>query len=223
MDLIFPMTFPDDARHPRPAGTKLSFARADRFAHAFFHVALCAALALSQVLMSRSRFLNADNLWHFQLAKGIVSGNPVYWTGVDANRLFPDLIYGVVAALMPFGSNLPFWSTYYYLSYFVSFYISIVLVANLISPTYQQRNASVAASVAVIALFTALLPYWGAWLEPGNHGERPNVSCTAWLHLWASQEERFSKRAIGLQCSSLPQHWRSGRTASFQNCIMVHY
>jgi hypothetical protein len=68
--------------------------------HLWLMVVLCAA----QLLSASSRMMVGDNNWHFRLARDIVERKPVWWAAVDGNRLFPDLLFSIVAVALPGGT-----------------------------------------------------------------------------------------------------------------------
>ncbi|CAA9321970.1 MAG: hypothetical protein AVDCRST_MAG90-1055, partial [uncultured Microvirga sp.] len=80
--------------------------RTDRHAWAetlTVHATLLVFMLGALLVQVPTRGISADNSWHFRLARDILAGIPVYWSAVDANRLFPDLLYSIGAMLLPSG------------------------------------------------------------------------------------------------------------------------
>lgn len=135
------------------------------------HLLLASALCLAQIIAAATRVMSADNTWHFRFAKDIVQGVPIFWASVDANRLFPDAVFGVLAATLPFGTNFEIWLKYFYILYFASLYASVCFLATVLGQDRPARLRSMFMFSLVVILVPILLPYWGGWIfDPGNHG-----------------------------------------------------
>ncbi len=129
------------------------------------------SLVLSEAMLAPGQPLAADNMWHFKWASDVLAGNPIYWSGVDANRIFPDLLLSLGAAGLPGGQSFSAWTSYFFGISGLSLGLSLI---SLSRPLYSQSSARIvffALSSAAFVTVTAALSYWSFWIvAPGNHG-----------------------------------------------------
>lgn len=136
-----------------------------------FHLTLLVFLVGSQVAQVPTRGISADNSWHFRLARDILSGHQIYWSAVDANRLFPDLLYSLAAYALPGGGTFGGWIYYYHIINTLVLYGSLVALAATVSDEPPRRRLFLFLAISALSLFMIALPFWGFWLMvPGNHG-----------------------------------------------------
>ncbi len=133
--------------------------------------AILISLVLSEAMLAPGQPLAADNMWHFKWASEIVAGDPIYWSGVDANRIFPDLFCSIIAAALPGGQSFDAWVIYFFCISGLLLGLSLILLSR---PLYRQSSARIVffalSSTAFVAV-TAALSYWSFWIvAPGNHG-----------------------------------------------------
>src|SRR5262245_31169546 len=93
----------------------------------FLYGLVLLSLALSEAMLARTHSLNADNTWHFKWASDIVHANPIFWFGADANRIFPDLVFSLIAVALPGGQFYDVWVIYFFCIAGVSFGLSVIL------------------------------------------------------------------------------------------------
>lgn len=162
--------------------------------HLLFHASLALALVATQVIYAPARWINSDNNWHFRLARDVVASVPVYWSGVDANRLFPDLLFSIVAIVLPWGSQFTVWLLYYYSIYVIVLYGSVCYLSNALFTSVTERRYFVLFSISALSLFLWAAPFWDNWLViPGNHGGAlPACILALALLLTTDREARFS-------------------------------
>jgi len=164
-----------------------------------FHSLLFLFIVAVQFVYIQANDLEPDNTWHYRFAREIVTGEPVYWAGIDANRLFPDLIFAIIAFVLSRGATFVDWAVYFYIVYFVSLQISLVGLAVTIYENVLERRAFVLLSLAGLWAFHLGSPFWGRHIiDPGNHGTGLPVAlgCLA-LVFWMNNRGRFSELAGG--------------------------
>lgn len=142
-----------------------------RYEAAAFHLCLIGVVIAAQVIVAPSRYLAADNTWHFQFARDVVAGVPVYWSAVDANRLFPDLLFSMIACLLPNGTSFATWTVYFYGLVAVACYLGIDALSRMLFESDRDKRVGTVFMVFGLLLFMLFVPFWDVWLiEPGNHG-----------------------------------------------------
>lgn len=136
-----------------------------------FHLVLAGFLAAWQIVLVPTLELNADNSWHFRLAQDIAAGREIFWSGVDANRFFPDLIFAVLAFWLPFGHRYATWLYYYHVIDVLALYGSLVALAAVLFRGVQDRRMFLVLAVLALSAYLLALPFWNFWLVvAGNHG-----------------------------------------------------
>lgn len=136
-----------------------------------FHLLLLSFFVALHCVLLSTREMSADNFWHFQLARDILSGRQIYWAGVDANRFFPDLLFAMAGLLLPRGGDYPVWIYYYYAVSLGALYLSLVALAATLFDDQDRRRLFLFCSVVASSVLMGLFPFWGFWtLAPGNHG-----------------------------------------------------
>lgn len=130
----------------------------------------CFLVAVQVIYLPAHPFI-ADNTWHFQLARQIVEHGQVFWSAVDANRLFPDLMFGILAFVLPGGDSYPIWLYYYAGVLIVSLYASLVALASTLYEEHGERRCFLLAASSLLWLLVLASPFWDRWIfTPGNHG-----------------------------------------------------
>lgn len=136
-----------------------------------FHALLVAFIVVTQVVYTPARDLGPDNTWHYRLAHEIVTGVPVYWAGLDGNRLFPDLLFAIAAFVLSGQGLFEAWLPYFYVLFFLATYLSLVALAAALYEAVIERRAFVLLAVAGFWAFELVAPFWPRWFfDPGNHG-----------------------------------------------------
>ena len=165
------------------------------YQHAFSVAALVAFAALHAV----SHGFNADNTWHFRLARDIWVSMPVYWSGVDANRMFPDLLIGLAAFALPFGDIYLCWLIYDCALLMLLYYLGLTALAAALFADLRQRRTFLLVDVAILLVSLGVAPFWTIWLiDPGNHGGAVPVCLVVMALLVGSiiQERMSAARAL---------------------------
>lgn len=165
-----------------------------------FHLAMMAMLVAAQILLTPSRLLNADNTWHFRFARDVVDGVPIYWSAVDANRLFPDLLFAMIAYALPGGGDFHRWLYYWYGIVILATYASLAALARSMFDDTARHRAFLLGTVVALMAFLLVAPFWDGWLlNPGNHGTGLPVcfACLA-LVVGMGRQRRFSPAAAAL-------------------------
>jgi hypothetical protein len=125
----------------------------------------------NQAMLAQTQPLNADNTWHYKLASDIVANKPIYWFGCDANRIFPDLLFSIVARLMPDGQYFQFWLVNYFIVSAFTLGISLICLSYALYSHNLRRIAFVATCCALFAMVTTFIPFWSyGGTAPGIHG-----------------------------------------------------
>jgi hypothetical protein len=133
-------------------------------------MSLGAVLAV-EVLFGPLRWPMGDNTWLFRWALDVVRERPIFWSGVDANRTFPDLLFSLIAALLPEGEKYNRWLDYYYAIFTFSTWAALLLLATVLYPERERRFAFVSVASASLVGIAVLLPFWDSEIMlPGNHG-----------------------------------------------------
>lgn len=136
-----------------------------------FHGLMIAFVLATQIIFLPAHDFGPDNTWHYRLAREIVSGAPLYWAGIDGNRLFPDLLFAIAAYVLSGGSAFAGWAPYFLCLFFLAVYASLVALAGAFYENALERRAFVLVSLASLTLFEIASPFWGRWVvDPGNHG-----------------------------------------------------
>jgi hypothetical protein len=131
------------------------------------------SLVLSEVLLAPTlaHSLNADDTWHFKWASDILAGNPIFWSGVDANRIFPDLLFSLIAAVLPGGQSYDIWLIYFFCILGFSLGLSLILLSRALYTESSERLLFFAWSCATFVAVTTTLSFWSFHLmAPGYHG-----------------------------------------------------
>jgi hypothetical protein len=131
------------------------------------------SLVLSEALLAPTlaNSLNADDMWHFKWASDILAGNPIFWFGVDANRIFPDLLFSLSAAVLPGGQSYDIWLIYFFCISGFSLGLSLILLSRALYTESSERLLFFAWSCATFVAVTTTLSFWSFHLmAPGNHG-----------------------------------------------------
>lgn len=151
--------------------TRLAALAGPRAGTALFHIAAVLSLMAVQAVYAPARWINSDNNWHFRLAKEVLSPVPLFWSAVDGNRLFPDLLYSLAALVLPGGSDYRAWLLTYYLIYAGVLYLGLFGTSRSVFETEGSRRGFLFLSVAAVCCFLLAAPFWDNWLViPGNHG-----------------------------------------------------
>lgn len=136
-----------------------------------FHVLMLGFILATRLVYTPIRRLSADNGWHFQFAQDVLAWRPIYWSAVDANRMFPDLLFGILAALMPGGADFQTWTYWFYAIVFIATYLSLIALATVLFDEIRERRAFLVVTVLALWLVVLATPFWGGWIfDPGNHG-----------------------------------------------------
>jgi len=136
-----------------------------------FHLTLLVFFVAAQVAQVPTRLVSSDNSWHYRLARDVLSGERIYWSAVDANRLFPDLVFSIAALLLPLGGDFSTWIYHYQAVHSLALYASLAALAACLSRNVGERRLFLLVAAPAMALFMIALPFWGFWLVvPGNHG-----------------------------------------------------
>jgi hypothetical protein len=108
--------------------------------------------------------------------------------------LFPDLLFSVVAFLLPWGSHFPAWLIYYYIVYIVVLYIVVWTLSKALFTSRTKRRYFLLSSTSALSIFLWVAPFWDNWLLiPGNHGGAlPACILALALLLAVDQEAGFS-------------------------------
>ncbi len=129
------------------------------------------ALVAVEVLLGPQRRPSGDNAWPFRWALDLARGGPIYWSGVDGNRTFPDLLFSFIAALLPGGDRYDRWLDYYYAILTLSIWASLLMLATVLYPDKERRFAFVSLASALLLGIAVVFPFWDTWImAPGNHG-----------------------------------------------------
>jgi hypothetical protein len=129
------------------------------------------SLALSEAMLAPTQWLSSDNMWHFKWASDILAANPIFWSGVDANRIFPDLGFSLIAAALPGGQYFDAWVIYYFCISGLSLGLSLILLSHPLYSESSERILFFSVSCAAFAVVTGILSFWSFWImAPGNHG-----------------------------------------------------
>ena len=129
------------------------------------------SLALSEAMLAPTQWFSSDNMWHFKWASDILAANPIFWSGVDANRIFPDLVFSLIAAALPGGQYFDAWVIYYFCISGLSLGLSLILLSRALYSESSERILFFAVSSAAFVVVTAILSFWSFWImAPGNHG-----------------------------------------------------
>lgn len=135
------------------------------------HASIIAFIIATQILYTPARDLGPDNTWHYRFAHDIVTGVPVFWAGLDGNRLFPDLLFALAAFVLSGKSSFAGWLPYFYVLFFLALYASLIALAATFYQSAAERRAFVLLAVAGLWLFELAAPFWPRWFfDPGNHG-----------------------------------------------------
>lgn len=136
-----------------------------------FYGLLVAFVVATQVVYTPTRDLGPDNTWHYRFASDIVTGVPVYWAGLDGNRLFPDLLFAIAAFVLSGQSAFAGWLPFFYALFFLALYASLIGLAATLYDRMPERRAFLLLSVAGLWAFELAAPFWPRWFfDPGNHG-----------------------------------------------------
>lgn len=136
-----------------------------------FHATLLVFMLGALLVQVPTRGISADNSWHFRLARDMLSGAAVYWSAVDANRIFPDLLFSMVALLLPSGRFFSSWIYYYHAVHSLALYLSLAALALAVFDDLYRRRMFLFTAVFALTVFMVWLDFWGFWLlVPGNHG-----------------------------------------------------
>lgn len=157
------------------------------------HVLVVAFIVATQILYTPARDLGPDNTWHYRLAHDIVTGVPVYWAGLDGNRLFPDLLFSIAAFVLSGRAQFEGWLPYFYVLFFLTTYLSLIALAATLYDEVIERRAFVLLAVAGFWAFELAAPFWPRWFfDPGNHGTGLPVAiaCLA-LAFYMNRNRRF--------------------------------
>lgn len=159
-----------------------------------FHALTIAFIIGTQILYTPARDLGPDNTWHYRLASDIVTGVPVYWAGLDGNRLFPDILFALAAFVLSGQSLFEGWLPFFYALFFLALYASLIGLAAALYATVPERRAFALLSVAGLWAFELAAPFWPRWFfDPGNHGTGlPVVFACLALAFWMNRLGRFS-------------------------------
>ena len=136
-----------------------------------FHALIILFIIATQFLYTPTRDLGPDNTWHYRFARDIVDGVPIYWAGLDGNRLFPDLLFALVAYVLSGRALFEGWLPFFYALFFLALYGSLVALAPTLYESVRERRTFVLLSVAALWAFELAAPFWPRWyFDPGNHG-----------------------------------------------------
>ena len=174
----------------------------------FGYAAVLLSLVLSEALLASTLSLNGDNTWHFKWASDILATKPIFWSGVDANRIFPDLLFGLIAAVLPGGQSYDTWVIYFCCISAVSLGVSLILLSRTLYKQSSQRLLFFGMSCAAFVAVTTTLAFWSFQImAPGYHGGSLSmVIVVAALFLMNTQIERESHLLLfvfALVCSLL--------------------
>src|SRR5262249_22074625 len=120
------------------------------------------SLVMSEALLAPTlaNSLNADDTWHFKWASDILAGNPIFWSGVDANRIFPDLLFSLMAAVLPGGQSYDIWLIYFLGISGFSLGISLILLSRALYTESPERLLFFAWSCTTFVAVTTTLSFW---------------------------------------------------------------
>jgi hypothetical protein len=132
---------------------------------------LVLALVFDQAMLAPTQPLIADDTWHYKWASDILAQKPIYWFGCDANRIFPDLLFSIVAGVMPDGQSFQFWLINYFTVSAFSLGISLIFLSYALYSDNSRRMAFVAICCTFFAIITTFIPFWSFGVTaPGIHG-----------------------------------------------------
>jgi hypothetical protein len=119
----------------------------------------------------QNHVMNGDNTWHFRWAGDIFKGRQLFWNGCDANRIFPDLVFGVLARSLPQSDNYTVWLQYYAGIEVLALCASLYFLVRQLCADETGRLFLFTGFAAIFVAVTASLYFWRVWtLDPGNHG-----------------------------------------------------
>jgi hypothetical protein len=152
------------------------------------------SLALSEALLAPTLSLNADHTSHFKWASDLLAGNPIFWSGVDANRIFPDLLFSLIAATLPAGQSYDVWVIYFCGVLGLSLGLSLLLLSRALYSESSERILFFAVSCATFIAVITTLSFWvGNIMAPGFHGGSfPMVTAVTALFLMNVKAERMN-------------------------------
>ena len=152
-------------------GLASAAARNAEVANLAVYLAILFCLVVSEAVLAPTHGAGADNAWHFRWASDIVAGRPIFWLCVDGNRIFPDLIFSIVAVLLPSGHLYETWWVYFHGIEALSLGLSLVLLSSALYSEPCERLVFLAVSCAAFVFVTAELSYWSRWImSPGYTG-----------------------------------------------------
>ena len=148
---------------------------------------LVLALMFDQAMLAPTQPLIADDTWHYKWASDILAQKPIYWFGCDANRIFPDLLFSIVAGVMPDGQSFQFWLINYFIVSAFSLGISLIFLSYALYSDNLRRMAFVAICCTFFAIITTFIPFWSFGVTaPGIHGGKPigshRIDCTFYFY-----------------------------------------
>jgi hypothetical protein len=148
-----------------------TFFAAQRFRNLVFQSGCALAVVGFSVAFARQANLNGDNAAHFELARDIWNGLPLFWSAQDANRLFPDELIALLGYALPNGHSYLIWVSYFCSLLALLIYLSLIaFVSALAQSREQRRTLCLLMWTSLAALFT-FQTYWPIWvLLPGFHG-----------------------------------------------------
>lgn len=164
-----------------------------------FYAALVLALVAGQIIYTPARFLNPDNMWHFRFARDLATGRDIFWSAIDANRLFPDLVFSRVALALPGGGNFGTWIFWFYLLVVLSLSLSIYALSRGFHDSEPARRTFLVTMAGTISVFLLAFPFWDRWfLDPGNHGTALPVCFACLALLFTANRRKLLSPPAGL-------------------------
>jgi hypothetical protein len=166
------------------------------------------SLVLSEALLAPTLSLNGDSTWHFKWASDILAAKPIFWSGVDANRIFPDLLFALIAAALPGGQSYNKWVIYFCGTSALSLGLSLIILSRILYKEFSARILFFAVSCTTFVAVTTTLAFWSFQImSPGYHGGSLSMVITVTaLFLTNIQRDRmnhFLLFAFALVCTLL--------------------
>jgi hypothetical protein len=138
---------------------------AERFRDLLFHSGCALAVVGLSVAFVRQANLNGDNASHFELARDIWAGIPLFWSAQDANRLFPDEVIALLGYAIPNGDSYLIWVSYYCSLLALLIYLSLVAIVSALAQSREQRRPLCLLTWTSLAVLFTLQPASKGW-EP---------------------------------------------------------
>ena len=165
-----------------------------RYDGLILHGLIVLFIIAAQFVYTPAQDLEPDNTWHYRFAREILTGENIYWAGIDANRLFPDLIFALIAYVASGGAAFEQWAPYFYVVLFLAIYLSLIGLAATLFEDALERRAFLLISMVGLWAFEIGSPFWARHIfDPGNHGTGLPVAfgCLALL-FWMINNRRFN-------------------------------